>query len=1442
MGKKILSMVLVLCVTSSLVSGISLAETGASVMQEEHIEVRQASSPEEFVDMTLELIDENDRGSYFDSIIIDTERNTTRVVSGESNEIKSNILHGDVLDIKSKNAWIDVSLILPEEQKQEIEKTQSTQDGMYVSVETLEKNGYEIACNENHEIVITNAFQTKRLIVRIGDAGVLKNTYGAKTMISDGEGKYVLQYQSMAATKRAYENLKINEEIDSVSRDHVVFCSDVQSVQGSGNPLVQEERNRWGAERIESDRMKQYLASKNKKTEIVVALVDTGVDLDHPFLKDRLISGGYDFLDNDKTPEDEYGHGTSCAGIIKDNTPDCVKILPLRAVRRDGHSGFEIAAAIDYAVKKGADIINMSFGGRCTAGDECEIKIAVNKAIKAGVVCIAAAGNDGCDCGNWCPSGIEKCITVASTDSEDNRDLWSNYGVCVDIAAPGEGIWSSDLNGTYNMASGTSLAAPFVSAGAAMLLINNSSLTVSGVEKELKKLAGDHGMQGVDKFYGAGILDFGIFFGENDKATSIDVVEEQIDVFISNSVKFETACVNLRFSPQNATHKYYTVKIANPAIASFNGVGFVGKSVGTTSVTFTGPNGIRDTVKLVCRKPIYWLDDVASQFSGGTGTKYDPYIVKTPQQLARISYLGKHFKLSNNTYFKQAADINLAGKIWYPIEGCDGNTDVARINYDGAGYSIKNLCIQQFESGNYIGSAAFFRTTAGELKNINLIDMDIDMADGESAGICVDFMGHMSNCYVSGKISGQASIAGGLVTHLKNVCGTGINTSIVNCRCDATVSSRTAGGIVGCMEFGRIENCIFLGAICADETKGGIVGCLQSGYLDARMEYPYYINRVINCVSVDNIVGRNESDASVGIAQFSNCFYSGTSESGIEPNSYGCKVKKVEKAEENQFRTTSFYKEAGRWNQERPWDFSKMWEMKGTYPRPRKLAEKLAAFCQFDYYEFEHSITVNGYYGKNPHVVIPNYINGKPVTYIDYNFRSNDVKVLSLKLPDTLRIISSGAFCDWAGNVAKSLVYVDLGNGVKDIGGFAFWRCDRLEAITIPASVEKIDNYSMSGVGLKYVFAEGDAKKVAKQVFYCGENSSLYLYYRKGKKGWSKYKPKEAMRKITLKTYDPKEPKRAYCIDSHDYICLTYGEKIKPTIVVFPESASKKKITYRAVDSKIAISKTGYITVKNKKSAYSKVVIRYGKKGIGHFATRSASAQGKYKIRFSGNGATSGKMPTQSANYYVFSRLPENKYQKAGYIFRGWSTKKNSKIPQLKDKDTAYKLAKDNKTITLYAIWEKIDYTVRFDANGGSGTMSTMTASYNISKKLMRNQFVAPRGKVFAGWAKTRNGQPIYTNEEKIKNLTSKNGAIVTLYAIWIKPKRYKIKYEVNGGKLSAGTKKTYQSGKGYMPKEPKKKGYKFAGWYTDKAMKKKITAIKPWQTGTIRLYAKWKK
>lgn len=209
-------------------------------------------------------------------------------------------------------------------------------------------------------------------------------------------------------------------------------------------------------------------------SEVVIAVIDTGVDLDHPDLDGKL-TAGYDFVGDDDQADDANGHGTHVAGIVAAETdngiggagicPNC-RIMPLRALNRFGSGSLsDIAGAITYATDNGADVINLSLGGR---SQSTILQRAVDYAWENGVFVTCAAGNSGVSTREY-PAGYSNCVAVAATTDRDTRASFSNYGSWVELAAPGQAIYSTYTNGRYANSSGTSMAAPNV-AGLAGLL------------------------------------------------------------------------------------------------------------------------------------------------------------------------------------------------------------------------------------------------------------------------------------------------------------------------------------------------------------------------------------------------------------------------------------------------------------------------------------------------------------------------------------------------------------------------------------------------------------------------------------------------------------------------------------------------------------------------------------------------------------------------------------------------------------------------------------------------------------------------------------------------------------------------------------------------------------------------------------------------------------
>lgn len=244
----------------------------------------------------------------------------------------------------------------------------------------------------------------------------------------------------------------------------------------------------------------------------VVAVIDNGVEADHPFIDYANLLPGYDFYDDDTDPSPDTGigcsHGTFVSGLIELIAPDC-QIMPLKALNGEGTgNSFAIAKAIYYAIDNGADIINMSFG---TYQDSYLLRNTCEEAIDSGLILVAAGGNDSTTAPIF-PAAYPHVISVTAVDTLDYLADFSNYGAAIDICAPGVNLYSS-LYGEYDWGTwtGTSFSAPLASAVCALMHSLKPNITPIEAETHLRMSAERDLGPGLivppDFYYGYGRLD-----------------------------------------------------------------------------------------------------------------------------------------------------------------------------------------------------------------------------------------------------------------------------------------------------------------------------------------------------------------------------------------------------------------------------------------------------------------------------------------------------------------------------------------------------------------------------------------------------------------------------------------------------------------------------------------------------------------------------------------------------------------------------------------------------------------------------------------------------------------------------------------------------------------------------------------------------------------------
>jgi subtilisin family serine protease len=234
---------------------------------------------------------------------------------------------------------------------------------------------------------------------------------------------------------------------------------------------------------------------------VIVAVIDTGIDVTHPDFAGSISPDAYNAINNtndasetangiddngDGVVDAMYGHGTHVAGIISRVAPGAT-ILPIKALNDEGiGDAFALTTALVYAGDHDADVVNLSLSSPI---DSEAVDTGVKYAEDAGAVVVAATGNDNTDTPKQYPAASHGVIGVASTGPDDVKSPFSNYGADISISAPGTDIESSLPPNTYGVASGTSMAAPFVSGAAALLIQKEPGLSAEAVRTTLLETA-----------------------------------------------------------------------------------------------------------------------------------------------------------------------------------------------------------------------------------------------------------------------------------------------------------------------------------------------------------------------------------------------------------------------------------------------------------------------------------------------------------------------------------------------------------------------------------------------------------------------------------------------------------------------------------------------------------------------------------------------------------------------------------------------------------------------------------------------------------------------------------------------------------------------------------------------------------------------------------------
>jgi thermitase len=327
--------------------------------------------------------------------------------------------------------------------------------------------------------------------------------------------KIRLDCESDQSVEQALEEYRSNPYVEYAEANYIVSANAIPN-----DPLYVEQ---WSLSKISAQ---EAWDIHTGSSQTIVAVLDTGVDYNHRDLKDNMwineveLNGsagidddengyvddiyGYNFIYNNSDPIDDNGHGTYCSGIIAaggnndfDITGICwntrIMALKFMGLLEDGSTS-DAVLAIYYAVENGADVISNSWS---MPNESKLLKDAIDYAYSQGVIIVASAGNDGSNVPQY-PACYTNVISVAATDSDDQRCQCSNYGDWVDIAAPGVNVLSLGIDGTVigisndkytTILSGTSAACPHIAGACALLLSANPLMTYDQVYDVLTRTA-----------------------------------------------------------------------------------------------------------------------------------------------------------------------------------------------------------------------------------------------------------------------------------------------------------------------------------------------------------------------------------------------------------------------------------------------------------------------------------------------------------------------------------------------------------------------------------------------------------------------------------------------------------------------------------------------------------------------------------------------------------------------------------------------------------------------------------------------------------------------------------------------------------------------------------------------------------------------------------------
>ena len=409
-------------------------------------------------------------------------------------------------------------------------------------------------------------FQTARLIVRANDKF---DEFGAKEHVSGFEDFHILQYESPEAAMEACTNLQAEKNVTNVAPDVVI-----DGLQGDiSETLSESELNNkkhlcdGSCDRTQSDRLLDYLETQDiPEREIVVALIDSGLDYNHEFFEGRFVrsyfNSSVDGNSDDELDGAQKSHGTAVASVVLDNTPKNVKVSVYKVFNDDLTTTIsQVSAGYAAAIKNNPDIINVSITH--LSDDSGLIRACLQQAYSKNIPVFACVGNTGRFDTVQLPANLSESIAVSATDRDNTTPTWNTLTLNSDVSAPGQDVIVAISDNQYIYWKGTSFSSPCAAALGAILKWVEPNITVDEIKERLKNTSFDvkrfnesASSQGdnLDNFHslwdGAGIIQFCNALGLSELAAPEFNLENTLYVGEQNC--------SIQCADENATILYTT--------------------------------------------------------------------------------------------------------------------------------------------------------------------------------------------------------------------------------------------------------------------------------------------------------------------------------------------------------------------------------------------------------------------------------------------------------------------------------------------------------------------------------------------------------------------------------------------------------------------------------------------------------------------------------------------------------------------------------------------------------------------------------------------------------------------------------------------------------------------------------------------------------------------